>query len=86
MVTAMEVGGRWSEEAHYFLETLAATRASDAPRALKGSVFQASKRRWTAMVAVAGMRSLAHTLLESQWKERPLESCTRKAAPHSANW
>ena len=64
VVVAMEVGGRWSEEAHYFLETLAEARAKAAPKALKGSTFQACKRRWTAMLAVAGMRSLAHTLLE----------------------
>ena len=30
VVTAMEVGGRWSEEAHLFLETLAAAKATEA--------------------------------------------------------
>ena len=64
MVTAMEVGGRWSEEAYYFLDTLAEARAREAPRALKGSVYQACKRRWSALVSVAGMRSFADTLLE----------------------
>ena len=59
VVVAMEVGGRWSEEAHYFLEILASARERDAPQTLKGSVFQACKRRWTALVAVAGMRSFA---------------------------
>ena len=63
VVTAMETGGRWSEEAHWFLETLAHGRARDAPRALRGAVFQACVKRWTAMLAVAGMRSLADTLL-----------------------
>ena len=34
VVTAMEVGGRWSEEAYNFLEDLAAARALDASRIL----------------------------------------------------
>ena len=63
-VVSMMVGGGWADEAHYFLETLAEARARAAPQALRGSTFQACKRRWTAMLAVAGMRSLAHTLLE----------------------
>ena len=60
----MEVGGRWSEEAHFFLEIMASAKARDAPLALRGSVFQTCKHRWTAMLAVAGMRSFANTLLE----------------------
>ena len=64
VVTAMEVGGRWSEEAYHFLDTLAIARARDAPAAFRGSVHQASKRRWTAMLAVAGMRSFADSLLK----------------------
>ena len=64
VVTAMEVGGRWSEEARCFLETLAEGRARDIPRALRGSVYQACVKRWTAMLAVAGMRSFVNTLLE----------------------
>ena len=63
VVTAMEVGGRWSEEAYHFLDTLAEARARDAPKALKGSVHQACKRRWIALVSVAGMRSLANSFL-----------------------
>ena len=63
VVTAMEVGGRWSEEAHDFLEGLAAARARDAPRILQGSAFQHWKKRWAAFLAVAGMRAYADTLL-----------------------
>ena len=66
VVTAMEVGGRWSEEAYHFLETLATAKTRDAPKALKASVYQASKKRWIALVAVAGMRSLANTLLKDE--------------------
>ena len=72
-----EVGGRWSEEAYYFLETLALAKARDVPQALKGSVFQASKKRWMAMIAVAGMRSLANTLLEEEDTELVTEEETQ---------
>ena len=41
VVTAMEIGGRWSEEAYDFLVALAAAKAEDAPRLLQGSTFQA---------------------------------------------
>ena len=63
VVTAMEVGGRWSEEAHDFLQSLAYTAANDSPPALRGSAYQAWKRRWAAFVSVAGMRAFADTLL-----------------------
>ena len=64
VVTAMEIGGRWSEEVHCFLEMLAMGRARDAPQALRGSVYQACMKRWSVLIAVAGMRSLADSLLE----------------------
>ena len=63
VVTAMEVGGSWSEEAYHFLDTLALAKAREAPHALRGTVHQACKRRWTALVSVAGMRSFANSLL-----------------------
>ena len=63
VVTAMEVGGRWSAEAYDFLQNLAYTAANDAPPALRGSTYQAWKRRWAAMLSVAGMRAFADTLL-----------------------
>ena len=43
---------------------MAEARAKEAPKALKGSVYQACRTRWTALLAVAGMRSFAHSLLE----------------------
>ena len=60
----MEVGGRWSEKAYHFLDTLAAARGKEAPRALRGSVYQTCKKRWTAFLAVAGMRAFANSLLQ----------------------
>ena len=63
VVTAMEVGGRWSREANEFLEALAEGKAREAPRILRGSTKKAWHRRWTAFLAVAGMRAFADTLL-----------------------
>ena len=63
VVTAMEVGGRWSNEAHDFLEALAAAKAQDAPVLLRGSSCRHWMRRWNAFLAVAGMRAFANTLL-----------------------
>ena len=90
VITAMKVGGRWSEEAYYFVETLALARARDAPPALKGSVVQACKKRWMAMLAVAGMRSFANTLLEERatagylWEgECPTLGQFLEAEPHA---
>ena len=63
VVTAMEVGGRWSQEAHDFIAELAEGKAQEAPRVLRGSAYRNWKKRWTDLVSVAGMRSFADTLL-----------------------
>ena len=63
VVTAMEVGGRWSEEAFDFLSLLAQARARDAPQVLQGSAYHMWKRRWQAMLSVAGMKAFADILL-----------------------
>ena len=39
VVTAMEVGGRWSEESYDFLAALTAARARDAPQLLRESAY-----------------------------------------------
>lgn len=69
VVTAMEVGGRWSEEAYDFLTQLAAAKAAEASTALRGSAFRCWVRRWSAMVSVAAMRAFADTLLYDTAKE-----------------
>ena len=63
VVTAMEVGGRWSTEAYDFLTALASGRSQDAPRELQGSAYHAWKRRWSAMLSVTAMKAFADTLL-----------------------
>ena len=63
VVAAMEVGGRWSTEAHDFLTELASGRTQDAPRLLQGSAYHHWKRRWAAMLSVTAMKAFANTLL-----------------------
>ena len=64
MVLAVEVGGRWSEEATKFVQQLAKAKAWTVPAILRPSVRAAYFHRWTGMLAVAAQRALAATLLE----------------------
>ena len=73
----MEVGGRWAQEAYDFVTTLAAARARDAPPALQGSTYYAWVRRWTSMLAVAGMRAFADTQLTGN--ARSTDACGGEA-------
>jgi hypothetical protein len=59
----MEVGGRWAPEAYDFVCELAAARTRDAPQVLQRSAYTAWVKRWTTMLAVAGMRAFADTQL-----------------------
>ena len=63
VVTALEVGNRWSEEAWSFLALLVKARANSAPTALRRSTEYCFLRRWSQMVAVAAQTDLAATLL-----------------------
>ena len=63
VVTAMEIGGRWSSEAWTFLSLLARARADAAPQALRRSTEQCFLRRWSQLVAVAAQTGYAATLL-----------------------
>jgi len=47
-VLAIEVGGRWSEEAAAFVSNLARAKARQAPAILQQSVAAALTARWTA--------------------------------------
>ena len=64
VVLALEVGGRWSEEAATFVWDLAAARSRSAPSALRKATAQASYRRWTGLLAFAAANALAASLLE----------------------
>ena len=63
VVVAMEVGGRWSEEAWSFLAQLAKNRAAIAPALLRRSAEYCFLRRWSQMLAVAAQTAFAATLL-----------------------
>ncbi len=64
MVLALEVGGRWRDEATGFVQQLAKAKARMVPRILRPSVRAAYFHRWTGMLAVAAQRALAATLME----------------------
>ena len=71
-VTAMELGGRWSEEAWNFVALLAEAKAKQAPRMLQKSTQYCLLRRWTQMVSIAAMSAFAATLLEETTGQTPL--------------
>ena len=64
VVLAMETGGRWSEEAVQTLQTLAHSKARDAPPYMQFSVALMWERRWTRMLAIACAVSFASSLVE----------------------
>ena len=64
VVLAIEVGGRWSEEATAFVRLLAKAKARTVPHLLRPAARAAFFHRWTGMLAVAAQRALAGTLLE----------------------
>ena len=64
VVVALEVGGRWSEEAVKFVQLLAKAKARSVPQILRQAARAAYFHRWTGILAVAAQRALAATLLE----------------------
>ena len=72
VVVAMEIGGRWSEEAWSFLQLLAGTKARTALTQLKRSTEYCSLRRWSGMIAVAAQTAYAGSLLGESTGKNPL--------------
>ena len=58
VTAAMEVGGRWNEEAYQLLLQLAKAKAQEASRVLRGSATHSWLRRWTTLLSKAAMDSL----------------------------
>ena len=56
VVVGVETGGRWSPEAVRFFEGLAASRAREAPVALRFSSFLAWQKRWSRMLSISCCR------------------------------
>ena len=63
VVLALEVGGRWSEEAAQSLRLLARCRAREIPPALRANVTSAWVARWSALLSFAAARAFAASLL-----------------------
>ena len=64
MVVVCAVGGRWSDEALSFLNSLANANVRDEPENFKKVVKAAWLRKWKALLACTGARALALALLE----------------------
>ena len=63
VVCAIEIGGRWSEEAWNFLTLLAKAKARWSTPALQKSTEFCLLRRWSIMLAVAAQTAFAGSLL-----------------------
>ena len=61
---ALEVGGRWSEEAVSFVRLLAKAKARTVPLLVRPAAKAAFFHWWTGILAIAAQRAFAATLLE----------------------
>ena len=64
VVAAMEVGGRWGQEAFDLIRHMAKARARSAPGWLRRTLEAAHARRWTGLIAAAAQSAYAATLGE----------------------
>ena len=64
VVLAVEMGGRWSEEARNFLSQLARARARGEIPLLRKRAEQAWRLRWGSMLSCTAARAVAASLLE----------------------
>ena len=63
VVLALEVAGRWSDEAALFVRLLARCRARSAPAILRNSCVAGFATRWAALLSFAAARAFATSLL-----------------------
>ena len=64
VVLALEVGGRWSQEARTFVQLLAQARARSEPPLMRRRMEQAWRLRWYSVLSCAAARAFAASLLE----------------------
>ena len=76
VVFAVEVGGRFSQEAAQFLRALAQARARSVPPALQRATVSALVSRWSALLAHAAMHPFASSLLLQNSAGCPTEERT----------
>ena len=60
---AIEVGGRWSDDAARFLRLLAKAKGRQVPQAVRAAAVRAYLSRWSAIVACTAQRAFAASLL-----------------------
>ena len=65
VVVGLETGGRWSDEALHFIETLASGRARDMVPVLRRPAFLGWRRRWIRMLSISCSRAFASSFWES---------------------
>jgi len=65
VVLGLEVGGRCSQEATFFIELLAQHKARQAPPILQHSITTALIARWSALLTHAAQQAFAATLVET---------------------
>ena len=64
MVLALEVGGRWSQEARSFVQLLAEARARSEPLLTRRRMEQVWRLRWFSILSCAAARAFAASLLD----------------------
>ena len=64
VVLAVEVGGRWSDEAASFVRALARAKAREVPVRLRSSLVAVLVARWSALLSHAAMSAFAATFTE----------------------
>ena len=64
VIIALEIGGRWSDEAADFIRRAASARARGDPVSLRRAAAAAYAYRWVGIASVAAQRALASSLLE----------------------
>ena len=72
VVVGVETGGRWSQDAHDFIHSLAAGRSRDVPPIRHHSAQLAWLRKWMEMLASSCDKAFAASLLSSHedaWTE-----------------
>ena len=64
VVLAVEVGGRWSDEAASFVRALARAKAREVPVRLRSSLVAVLVARWSALLSHAAMSAFAATFTQ----------------------
>ena len=75
IVLALEVGGRFSDEAYGFIEELAFAKAAEAPAAMRKSARLSWQRRWTRLLACTAARAWCNGVVAPAALGAPADDC-----------